>query len=215
MRQPPWVLHGGWGTWRRQQPWLQYCPRCLQEDADPYFRRRWRLAFVTICPAHRQQLLDRCAVCSAVVNFHASPPMRWLSRSAITVRVICAWPTRPRWHRVLPRRLLWFQTSLLVAMQRGWCYLTGDRPVRATYLQALHRLQSVLAHSATHPPVQTGVAPEHNTCFSPGFSCASRQAIEGLSVVDRLRLMLLVASWVTQWPTQVIAAGLSPPWLRP
>ena len=37
VRQPPWVLHGGWGTWQRQQPWLQYCPHCLQEDADPTF----------------------------------------------------------------------------------------------------------------------------------------------------------------------------------
>ena len=41
------------------------CPWCLQGDAEPYFRRQWRLTFVTLCPQHRCQLLDRCAACAA------------------------------------------------------------------------------------------------------------------------------------------------------
>jgi hypothetical protein len=169
VRQPPWVLHGGWGTWQRQQPWLQYCPHCLQEDADPYFRRRWRLAFVTICPAHRQQLLDRCAVCSAVVNFHCLAP----DAVALTLCHHCQSDLRVAHAPALApsnasRRLLWVQTSLLVAMQCGWCYLTGGRPVRTmTYLQALHRLSRFLLTVQAPPCTDRRCPQSYNTCFSP------------------------------------------------
>jgi len=207
VRQPLWVLHGGWGTRQRQQPWLQYCPHCLQEDADPYFRRWWRLAFVTICPAHRQQLLDRCAVCSAVVNFHCLTP----EAVALTLCYHCQSDLRVGHAPALAssrasRRLLWVQMSLLVAMQRGWCYLTGDRPVRtAMYLRALHRLSRFLLTVQRTPLYRQALTPHlQDVFFAPGFPAPPRQAIEGLSVVDRLRLMLLVASWVTQWPAQVM-----------
>ena len=38
MKRPPWLLRLGLRSLTRSRPWLQYCPRCLREDADPYFR---------------------------------------------------------------------------------------------------------------------------------------------------------------------------------
>lgn len=55
-------LHNGYG--------LQYCPQCLAEDNEPYFRLQWRLALYTFCPKHRIQLADRCYHCGAEVEFH-------------------------------------------------------------------------------------------------------------------------------------------------
>jgi len=49
---------------------LQFCPGCLVEDVDPYFRRRWRVAFYTWCSQHNAMLHDRCPSCGASVNFH-------------------------------------------------------------------------------------------------------------------------------------------------
>lgn len=49
---------------------LHYCPNCLAEDKEPYFRRKWRLTFVTICENHHRVLHDRCPCCGAAVNFH-------------------------------------------------------------------------------------------------------------------------------------------------
>ncbi|MGZ2461772.1 TniQ family protein [Rhizobium anhuiense] len=43
--------------------WLQFCSRCLAEDAQPYFRRRWRLATQVSCVTHRCGLRDRCPSC--------------------------------------------------------------------------------------------------------------------------------------------------------
>jgi len=206
-RHPIWVLQGGWGSRQRQQPWLQYCPACLQDDADPYFRREWRLAFVTVCPTHHQQLLDRCPVCSAVVILHGLTP----EAAALTCCYHCQRDLRGAHALALApsraaRRLLWVQLSLLAALQRGWCYLTGDRPVRtAPYLRALHRLSRFLLTEPRTSVYRQALTPSlQDVFFVPGFPAPQRQALEGLAVGDRLRLMLVVASWVTQWPATVM-----------
>src|SRR5439155_997000 len=69
------------------------------------------------------------------------------------------------------RRLLWVQMSLLVAMQRGWCYLTGDRPVRtAMYLRALHRLSRFLLTVQRTPLYRQALTPHlQDVFFAPGF----------------------------------------------
>lgn len=41
-----------------------FCPLCLMEGQEPYFRAAWRLAASTACPHHRLQLLDRCPACA-------------------------------------------------------------------------------------------------------------------------------------------------------
>jgi hypothetical protein len=49
---------------------LQYCSQCLLEDDEPYFRRRWRVAYCTFCPKHSILLRDRCWRCGVPVAFH-------------------------------------------------------------------------------------------------------------------------------------------------
>ena len=55
---------------RDSSRWLQFCSRCLAEDAQPYFRRRWRLATKACCSKHGCGLRDRCPSCrSRVAGF--------------------------------------------------------------------------------------------------------------------------------------------------
>jgi len=49
---------------------VQFCPHCLQEDKEPYFRKRWRVAFYTMCTRHQCMLHDQCPSCGAIVAFH-------------------------------------------------------------------------------------------------------------------------------------------------
>lgn len=49
---------------------LQFCPTCLAEDAEPYFRLAWRVAFYTYCPKHDCMMLDRCPQCGHGVAYH-------------------------------------------------------------------------------------------------------------------------------------------------
>jgi len=49
---------------------LQFCPACLAEDAIPYFRKCWRVAFNTVCTRHGTMLLDRCPTCGMAIAVH-------------------------------------------------------------------------------------------------------------------------------------------------
>ncbi len=49
---------------------IQFCPQCLKEDIEPYFRKRWRVAFNTVCTKHNLLLHDRCQSCGTGAAFH-------------------------------------------------------------------------------------------------------------------------------------------------
>ncbi|NTW88539.1 MAG: TniQ family protein [Desulfobulbaceae bacterium] len=65
----PWILSTGARN-RSRQGGLQYCPFCLSEDATPYYRLHWRLAWHVVCARHGCLLLDRCPVCEAPLEPH-------------------------------------------------------------------------------------------------------------------------------------------------
>ena len=48
----------------------QFCPRCLSEGGQPYYRKQWRLALYTFCPIHMKRMLDACPTCGTHVAFH-------------------------------------------------------------------------------------------------------------------------------------------------
>ncbi|KUJ71539.1 TniQ family protein [Thiomicrospira sp. WB1] len=66
----PWITplkvyhrkHNGFG--------MQFCPQCLKEDEEPYFRTHWRVALYTFCPKHQIMMHDRCQECGEPVAFH-------------------------------------------------------------------------------------------------------------------------------------------------
>lgn len=66
----PWVLTMGMYHRKRAAFGQQFCPLCLSSDEVPYYRRSWRLAFMTICPLHEVMLLDRCQGCGSPLSFH-------------------------------------------------------------------------------------------------------------------------------------------------
>lgn len=47
---------------------LRFCPYCLREDEQPYFRKKWRLSFSTACLVHKRFLVDACGRCGAPVS---------------------------------------------------------------------------------------------------------------------------------------------------
>lgn len=65
-----WILSVQINSTKREGYGMQYCPACLTTDKDPYFRRKWRVAFHTFCPEHRIMLHDCCPSCGAAVTFY-------------------------------------------------------------------------------------------------------------------------------------------------
>lgn len=65
-----WILCAGMYHRKRRAFGTLYCPRCLAEDAEPYFRTRWRVAVLCHCAQHGLELLDRCPQCEEPIAFH-------------------------------------------------------------------------------------------------------------------------------------------------
>lgn len=51
-----------------RRPIYRYCPSCFKEDAIPYVRKSWRLAFSYICLTHNCLLKECCPACSNLFN---------------------------------------------------------------------------------------------------------------------------------------------------
>ena len=49
---------------------LQFCPMCLKLDPEPYFRKKWRLSFMTLCEKHGCYLESQCPKCHSPICFH-------------------------------------------------------------------------------------------------------------------------------------------------
>jgi len=54
------VIINGFNKWITP---LRYCPKCLRSDKIPYFRKIWRITFLTICFEHQCYLQDKCPQC--------------------------------------------------------------------------------------------------------------------------------------------------------
>jgi len=65
-----WILPLGIVHRSRSRPSLMYCPQCFAEDSIPYYRKLWRVAWVTVCSKHKIRLLDTCSSCGAIVMPH-------------------------------------------------------------------------------------------------------------------------------------------------
>lgn len=65
-----WILAVGVYHRTRLAYGQQFCSLCLQEDDEPYLRKHWRLALVTVCQQHSVLLQDCCAACGRPVVAH-------------------------------------------------------------------------------------------------------------------------------------------------
>ena len=111
-----WILQLGVRHRIRALAGLQYCPICLGEAA--YFKRAWRLGFVTSCPAHGVKLLDRCTSCGATVEPHRSP--------ALWICARCGADLRGGQASKASRRVIELQMRATAVLARGWGHL-GER----------------------------------------------------------------------------------------
>jgi len=66
-----WVTSYQMGRHKGLEGGVPFCPHCFREEAVPYVRRQWRLAFVSVCEPHRCFLRATCPHCRVPFNFRA------------------------------------------------------------------------------------------------------------------------------------------------
>ena len=194
----PWLLPITIDNNRRHRPGLQFCPICLATDSAPYFRKRWRVGFVTSCTIHGVLLRDRCAACDAPVHQHSAPSPGNCSACGCNLAV----PTAS----VARYDHIGWQAHLEAGLDRGWIML-GDEPTRAHVVFAIVRqVAALLVNGKRAHRFREEAARAWGGDPSPYAKPTARQPIEYLDVAERHRLFDMVERLMQGWPHRFVHA---------
>ncbi|MDQ2817797.1 MAG: TniQ family protein [Candidatus Eremiobacteraeota bacterium] len=205
------VLPAGVYHRRRRLYGLQFCPICIAESV-PYYRRKWRLAFVTVCELHDIMLFDRCQSCGEPVNFHRGDlgnRNAYDASATLTRCHLCKTDLRQFVFPPSPRRQIIeaaiYQQRLLDTLECGYIVLLNGSVLYAhLFFSGLRHMLQLLAAGGRMAKLRgkmcelTGLSD-----FSPTWQGGLR-SIETLAVSDRFSLMFLFLYLIRDWPKTFI-----------
>jgi hypothetical protein len=209
-----WIMPVGVYHRLRRHYGMQYCPYCLAEDEEPYYRRRWRLAFVTVCVTHGVVLRDRCPRCGAAVNFHrdelgirskyAAETTTLCHACGLDLRAVDA-STEEDGEVHANECEIEFQVELLNAVRDGWIAVEGYGPLYShLYFRVLHQLMRIFATGKRSAGLRAAAAERWGiSAFTPSYASNSRD-LERLDVNVRRRLLTIVRHMLEDWPNRFI-----------
>lgn len=188
-----WVLPLGIYHRTRRHAGQQWCPHCLAEDSEPYYRRRWRLAIASTCSRHGVVLADRCHDCGAPAVPH---------RGIDPLCHHCGTDRRDHPGKVADSQALQFEFRL--------GELLGPSVVPRNELEALHPLAYfglIRQVMTTLSRGERSQALRDEVVRRWGGDPAPHQAkqVETSSAVDRHRLAGLTARAMRGWPWLFVA----------
>lgn len=207
----PWILPLGIYHRTRKAYGMQFCPACLFEDAIPYFRRQWRLAFATICDRHGTLLHDRCPECESPVIYFRNDLGRRKTGSLgnHTMCWQCGYDLRraPHWGAD------WLDAQTYISLRSLLTFIDEGLAVAGPhcfdyahlFLAILHRVCEMLASNGTrrrYDRLKEVVARETGLALPQG---AGRVAFESLGLVNRHRILLGALWLVIDWPQRFVA----------
>ena len=206
----PWVCPVGVFHRTRKRAGLSWCPACLQTGSVAYYRRRWRLAFVTGCELHGCRLADRCHNCAAPAAPHRRPDEECAS---------CRADRRDHpWRPALPEALAMQREMIAVIEKREVPRLGGTSLHPLAYFHTLYRLLSLLCRSGPRSVDLRAVLGRRlgldwsQMAYDPGYN-----SFETLRVNDRERAVALLSGLVSDWPNDLLStckkAGVWWSWL--
>lgn len=179
---------------------LQCCTSCLREDKVPYFRKAWRIAFVTVCRKHHCMLRDRCHACGDPVNYSMSKPLGMLLMQCrqCGADLRDAPITSPEFDRQMC-----YQSALFSILKKGWTNVPGYGPTYShLYFNGLHAIIRMMATGEKSEKLRNYmfmVMGEKHPYFK-----GKQHSIEHLDVNDRFTL-LRIAQWLFEdWPNRLI-----------
>jgi len=111
------------------RPWMQFCVECLRSDPVPYFRKIWRMAFLTMCLSHRRKLSEACERCGKPLGFLSPQSYRraFDHIPSLAICVHCGFDFRESGMQPAAddKRVWKFERSLGRALVRGYGPTTG------------------------------------------------------------------------------------------
>lgn len=188
-----WVLTLGIYHRVRRSHGLQWCPRCLATDAEPYYRRRWRLALASTCPRHGIVLADSCHECGTPGMPH---------RQADPYCDTCFADRREHPSIVADSQTLQLEQRLAELLAPD-VTLHSDleelHPI--AYYRLIRQVFTTVAIGERSQALRDGIAGNWGGDPAP----PSGRQLEQMRAVDRHRMMGLVARVVRGWPWLFVA----------
>ncbi|WP_233862024.1 TniQ family protein [Paraburkholderia adhaesiva] len=185
---------------------LQFCPRCLAEDAEPYFRLAWRVAFYTYCPKHDCMLLDRCPQCGQGVAYHRIE----LGRPDVTSTEplcrcwACGYDYRESGTTIADK---WNERTF-ECWTKALRITDCDAPSSAHFdygkLAVLHQMVKLLTSDEKNRRLARYVASK--TGQAVPNAAANRVPIEGCGLAERHHVVGLAWWLIDRWPSRLKAA---------
>lgn len=120
---------------------LMFCPKCLAEDAHPYYRKQWRYHFYNACTKHKVFLIDRCGSCQErvrITKMKASETIALCSNCGKDLRLTST-------HRVPYslaygiKAIKWFEKGLM----NGY-FTIGSIQIRSLFIFQIHTIFSAV-----------------------------------------------------------------------
>lgn len=205
-----WVMPIGRLGRRRKDHGQQFCRRCLLEDPEPYFRRRWRLAFNVICERHCVFLDDACRQCAAPVEFHAGDfGCRLLPFGCPIVRCrTCGGDFRSErcWlDQPAPDELVEFQARLNAALREGWSpLLPGARAYSFLFFDGLRYLVHLLASRSRGGRLRRRMLAWGGQLGLDVSTGRSGPVFEQIRLGDRAEILLWTRELLEAWPGEFV-----------
>ena len=200
-----WILPLGIYHRTRRRFGTQFCPLCLFEDAEPYFRRRWRLALATMCDRHGAMLHDRCPVCEA--------PVIWFRNELGHRRELAIGQSAKCWQcgfdlrraqaigpPAIDGQSIMALRSLVAFYDFGWWFV-GDRS-----LPYAHLYFDVLRHLVAWLPDKRGRGLLARVAMRVGWPTEypPAKAFETRPVEERHRLLAISVWLLQEWPKRFV-----------
>lgn len=198
-----WILPVGIYHRIRHRYGTQFCPRCLADDLEPYFRRRWRLAFVSVCEIHRNMLVDRCPICVSPIIYHRCG----LDLKTIALCSACGHDLRKCEISYADHieDVVEFQKYLLDALDNGWVDLPMVGPAYShLYFDVLHHVMRLFATGKRAKRLQGNISHYLGRTRNECLQNHQIRYIEFLCVEARC-LLVWMACWILkEWPERFV-----------
>lgn len=173
---------------------IQFCPACLRECEQIYYRRIWRVSFYTVCAQHQCMLLDRCPECGSGISFHRTDVGQYQLEELAGLLVRCHQCGLDLSQIEISPVLVYDDASFAFHMKL--CTSLYRRcPQDLDLMAVLHHLSKLLLGE------HRGLRLQAHTCqlldVAPVPAPQRRTSIESLQLLERHHLMLLIG-WLMQ-----------------
>ena len=191
---------------------LQYCPSCLSEDEAPYFRRRWRLAFISMCEIHHVLLLDSCERCGLPIDFrrNASEGQKKKRRTFATTKCYsCNFDVRDASTTAPPQStfaddLSFQETMLKVLGKREIITPKGENYLVDSLFDRLYSLTELLAFGESGRFIRTQLCKRYDLRTFSVTQTQGHRSVETLRVRERFRLIRVAGRAMREWPDDLL-----------